>query len=241
MTDEKLDWLMEHNVDICTSLDGDQFNHNNNRTGYDGDSFEKVTYWIQRINEKRKAKQLANIGALLTVTKENLKHYKKIIDTYTSLHLDGIFLRWLNPYGFAASLKEEIAYESEQWLEFYKDSLDYIIEINKSGKVFRENITAIYLMKIFNERDPAFMDIRSPSGIAVGGVAYNYDGKVYASDESRMLGRMGIDDFLMTDMQETGQETYTAMMNSDITKIAVQSSCLDGLPGYNDHPYKPYL
>jgi len=55
-------------------------------------------------------------------------------------------------------------------------------------------------MKIFYDKDPGFMDIRSPSGIAIGGVAYNYDGKVYASDESRMLGRMGIDDFKMTDM-----------------------------------------
>ena len=30
-------------------------------------------------------------------------------------------------------------------------------------------------------------------------------------------------------------------MTSDITKVAVQSSCLDGLPGYNDHVYKTYL
>ncbi len=241
MTDEKLQWLMDHGVDICTSLDGDQVNHNNNRTWYDGNSFEKVTYWIKKINKKREEANMRKIWALLTVTKENLKDYDKIIDTYVELGLDGIFLRWLNPYGFAASLKEEIAYDSEEWLDFYKKSLDYIIEINKSGTEFRENITGIYLMKIFNQTDPAFMDIRSPSGIAVWGVAYNYDGKVYASDESRMLWRMGIDDFLMTEMKETWEETYTAMMKSDITKIAVQSSCLDGLPAYNDHVYKQYL
>lgn len=232
---------MENNVDICTSLDGDQLNHNNNRTGYDWDSFEKVTYWIKRINQKREEKNLKKIWALLTATKENLPDYIKIIDAYIELWLDSIFLRWLNPYWFAASLAEEIWYKDKQWLDFYKKSLDYIIEINKSGKMFRENITTIYLMKIFNNLDPAFMDIRSPSGIAVWGVAYNYDGKVYASDESRMLGRMGIDDFLMTDMLETGEETYKAMINSDITKIAVQSSCLDGLSWYNDHVYKPYI
>ena len=45
----------------------------------------------------------------------------------------------------------------------------------------------------------------------------------------------------MTDMLEDGKKTYEAMMNSDICKIAVQSSCLDGLPGYNDHAYKPYM
>jgi hypothetical protein len=56
-----------------------------------------------------------------------------------------------------------------------------------------------------------------------------------------MLGRMGIDDFLMTDLKETGELTYRAMMDADITKIATQSSCLDGLPGYNDHVYKTYI
>jgi len=50
-----------------------------------------------------------------------------------------------------------------------------------------------------------------------------------------------MDDFLMTEPQESGQQNYETMMKSDITKIAVQSSTLDGLPGYNDHVYKPYL
>jgi len=63
---------------------------------------------------------------------------------------------------------ETLAYESDEWIEFYKKSLDYIIEINKQGKQFREQITGIYLQKIFNSFDPAFMDIRSPSGIAIG-------------------------------------------------------------------------
>jgi len=52
---------------------------------------------------------------------------------------------------------------------------------------------------------------------------------------------MGIDDFFMANLEEDGEDTYKAMMNSDITKIAVLSSTLDGLPGYNDHVYKPYI
>jgi hypothetical protein len=60
-------------------------------------------------------------------------------------------------------LKKELAYESDEWIDFYKKSLDYIIEINKSGTFFMESITRVYLAKIFNPRDPAFMDIRSPS------------------------------------------------------------------------------
>ena len=241
MTEEKLSWLLDHGVDICTSLDGDELTHNHNRAGYDGNSFQMVTYWMKRVSEEKQKRNMGKIGALLTVTKETLPKYKEIIDTYISFDFDGIFLRWLNPYGFAASDLKNLAYESEEWIEFYKKSLDYIIEKNKQGIFFRENITTIYLMKIFNPQDPAFMDIRSPSGIAVWGVAYNYDGKIYASDESRMLGRMWIHDFWMADIQETGEQSYKAMIQSDITKIAIQASTLDGLPWYNDYVYKPYL
>jgi sulfatase maturation enzyme AslB (radical SAM superfamily) len=241
MTEEKLKWLLDKWVDICTSLDGDEITHNHNRSGYEGNSFEKVTYWLKRVDEEKKKRDMWGVWALLTVTKETLPRNRKIIDTYIELGISGIFLRWLNPYGFAASDIETLAYEKEQWIDFFKDSLDYIIELNKKGTRFTEYMTVIYLQKIFNSYDPNFMDIRSPSGIAIWWVAYNYDGKVYASDESRMLGRMGMEDFLMTEMKETWEDTYRAMINSDITKIAVQSSCLDGLPGYNDHVYKPYL
>lgn len=242
MTEEKMSWLLDNWVDVCTSLDGDQVTHNNNRTGYqEGNSFETVTYWMKRLQEEKTKRNMWRVWALLTATKETLPKYKDIIDTYVSLWLEWIFLRWLNPYGFASAQMEKLAYESWEWIDFYKSSLDYIIELNKSGVDFKENITSIYLMKIFNAIDPAFMDIRSPSGIAIGGVAYNYDGKIYASDESRMLGRMGDDSFLMANGDKTWKDNYQEMINSDITKIAVQSSTLDGLPWYNDHVYKPYL
>jgi len=241
MTEDKLEWLLDNWVDICTSLDWDEVSHNNSRAWFDGNSFEKVSYWMKRVDEEKQKRWMWKIWALLTATKETLPRYKEIIDTYRALWLDGIFLRWLNPYGFAASDLQTLAYESDDWIKFYRKSLDYIIEINKQWEMFREQITSVYLQKIFNARDPAFMDIRSPSGIAVGWVAYNYDGKIYASDESRMLWRMGIDDFLMTEPLWSWQENYTAMMKSEITKIAIQSSTLDGLPWYNDHVYKPYL
>jgi sulfatase maturation enzyme AslB (radical SAM superfamily) len=32
MTEEKLTWLLDNGVDICTSLDGDEMSHNNSRT-----------------------------------------------------------------------------------------------------------------------------------------------------------------------------------------------------------------
>lgn len=241
MTEDKLNWLLDNWVDICTSLDWDEITHNWNRIWLEDNSFQKVTYWMRRVDEEKQKRWMWKIGALLTVTKETLPKYKKIIDTYISLGLDSIFLRWLNPYWFAEANLKNLAYKTQDWLDFYKKSLDYIIEINKSWKYFRESITSVYLMKIFNEVDPAFMDIRSPSGLVIGCVAYMYDWKIYTSDEWRMLWRMWIDDFYLTKVSDNPQKTYEEIINNSVTKTVIQASTLDGLPGYNDHVYKPYI
>lgn len=241
MTEEKLSWLLDRWVDICTSLDGDELTHNSNRVWLEDNSFQKVTYWMKRVDEEKQKRWMWKVWALLTVTKETLPRYKEIIDTYISLWLDWIFLRWLNPYWFAHASFEKLSYKTEDWLDFYKKSLDYILEINKSWKFFKESITSVYLMKIFNSVDPAFMDIRSPAWLVVWWIAYMYDWKVYSSDEWRMLWRMGIQDFYLTTVSDDPEDTYKNIINNDVTKIAIQSSTLDWLPWYNEHVYKPYI
>lgn len=245
MTEEKLQWLLDHNVGISTSLDGDQITHNSQRIWKEGDSYQNVTHWIRRITEesiKRWAGEDFRVGALTTWTKTSIKNYKKIIDTYKELGLQTIGFRWLNPYGFALADREKMEFSYEEFMDFYRDGMDYLLELNKSWYFMREMISCVYLQKILShENAGSFMDIRSPSGVALGTIAYNYDGKVYASDESRMLGRMGINNFLMTPMLETGLQTYQAMAESEITKISAMASTLDGLPGYEESVYKPYL
>ncbi|MFA5917183.1 MAG: His-Xaa-Ser system radical SAM maturase HxsB [Candidatus Gracilibacteria bacterium] len=248
MDDEKMAYIINHNIDVSTSLDGDEETHNFNRTFKEGNSFEKVIYWINRINEEYKNNNIEKrIGALLTVTRKTLDRYKETIDTYVGLGLDGIFLRALNPYGFAASDAKKLGYTMEEFIDFYHKSMKYILELNKKGVRFREKMSAIYLYKILTPIDPNYLDERSPCGACVGQVAYNYDGKVYSCDEGRMLGRMGDDSFMMTDLNEIkfdeypGFEAYNSMIDSETTKIMVQASTLDGLPGYNDSVYKPYI
>jgi uncharacterized protein len=108
------------------------------------------------------------MGALSTWTKKSIKNYKAIIDTYVSLGLGSIGFRWLNPYGFAAIELDEMAFSKDEFLEFYKAGMDYILEINKSGYKISEMISSVYLGKILLNMDGGFMDIRSPSGVAIG-------------------------------------------------------------------------
>ena len=259
MDDEKLNYIIDHNIHISTSLDWDEETHNFNRTFKDGNSYEQVTYWIKKINDKYAeldakipdydGKVLRKVGALVTVTKKTLPKYKELIDTYIALGLDGIFLRPLNPYGFAAADLEKLWYTSEEFIAFYKNSMEYIIKLHKENPElnFREALSTIYLAKMLTDKDPNYLDERSPCWACVWQVAYNFDGKIYSCDEWRMLWRMWDDAFLMVDIKDTDfkefpwHDTYNKMIDSETTKIMVQASTLDWLPGYNDSVYKPYI
>lgn len=242
MDEEKLEYLMKHRVWLSTSLDGTESIHNYNRTFPEGNSYERVAYWIKRINDLyRKNGENTWIWALLTVTKKTLSEPRKVIDTYRSLWLNSIFLRVLNPYGFAAWDLETLGYSYDEFFEFFKNALHYIIELNQSWIPFQESHSKIYLSKILTPYDPNFLDTRSPCGACIGQVAYNYNGKIYSCDEWRMLSRMGDEIFYMTELSSDAGETFRKMWECPTTKAMVQMSTLDGIPWYNDSVYKPYL
>ncbi len=242
MDDEKLAYILEHNIQISTSLDGDKETHNFNRTFKEGNSYEKVTYWIKRINDEYEKRGIpTKVWALLTVTKKGLSKYKEIIDTYISLWLNAIFLRPLNPYWFASADLENLGYSDEEFIDFYKKSMEYIFELNRKWIVIKEHLSWMYLSKILTDGDPNYLDERSPCWACIWQVAYNYDGKIYSCDEWRMLWRMGDQNFFMADVLESWEETYKAMMKSETTKVMVQASTLDGLPWFNESVYKPYI
>jgi sulfatase maturation enzyme AslB (radical SAM superfamily) len=248
MDEEKMDYLIENGINISTSLDWDELLHNENRVLKSWNSFKKVTYWIRRFNEEYEKRWLQNsfweylkVWALLTVTKNSLSKHKEIIDTYVWLWVNWVFLRMLNPYWFALADMKRLSYSSQDFWEFYRKSLDYILELNKDWTNFREQLSSIYLAKMLNPKDPNYLDERSPCWACIWQLAYNYDWKVYTCDEWRMLWRMWIDDFLVWKLTSDPKGDYGNLMNSEITKTMVQSSTIDGLPWYNDDVYKPYI
>src|SRR5690606_28770199 len=125
---------------------------------------------------------------------------------YLKLGFDGIFLRHLSPYGFAIKTKSYGAYNVERWLKFYEEGLDYIIEINKQGVRFTEHVAALMLTKMLTSNDPGFVDLMNPSGAGIGAVVFNYDGDIYASDESRMLREMGDTTFKIGNLNTSSYE-----------------------------------
>ena len=162
---------------------------------------QKATNWIRRINDAY-AKMgldptLYHVEALLTTTRETLPRWKEVVDTYVDLGCRALFLRPVDPFGFADRTAPRVEYPRAEYLDFYRNAVDYMLELNKRGVEILERFAAIFLTKILGGEDPNFLDIRSPCGAGIGQIAYNYDGKVFTCDEGRMLHEMGDGTFLL--------------------------------------------
>ena len=192
LSDDILAFCKANSVLLSTSLDGPAELHNRNRPRPGGNSYELA---VKGIRAAQKALGADRVGALMTTTEASLDRVEEIIDEYVALGLDGIFLRPLSPYGFAVKTKQIKKYDAKRWLEFYKRGLAYILDINRTGKHFFEFYTLLLLRRMFSDTPIGYVDLRSPAGIGLGALVYNYDGKVFASDEGRMLAEMGDNTF----------------------------------------------
>ena len=223
-----------HGIHISTSLDGPEDLHNKNRPRPGKDSYEKV---IKGISLCREVLGRDEVSALMTTTEASLKRGKEIVDEYLKLGFPGIFLRSLSPYGYAIKTKSFAAYQTEQWLDFFKESLDYIIELNRSGIRFQEYCSAIVLSKMLTSSDPGFVDLMSPAGIGISVIVYNYDGSVHPSDESRMLAEMGDNTFKMGNVLT---DSYEQVFSSQALLQPLEDSYTNSVPMCEECAYEPY-
>lgn len=234
LDDEMLAFCRAHAVLFSTSLDGPKDLHNANRPRPGGDSYERAINGIRRAREAL-GKDL--VAALMTTTAASLSRGRDIIDEYVRQGFDGIFLRPLSPYGFAIKTKSYASYDTQRWLSFYLDGLDYIIELNKRGHFFIEQYAATILSKMLTPFDTGYVDLRSPAGIGIAAVVYNYDGDVYASDEGRMLAEMGDKAFRLGNVHT---DSYGDIFAADQLLGPLEASFAASAPMCADCAFEPW-
>jgi len=132
---------------------------------------------------------------------------------------------------------EKIGYGPQDFLDFYRRTLDALIEKNLAGHQMIDRGSAILLAKILSREDPNFLDLRSPCGAGLGQLAYNYDGNVFTCDEGRMMYYMGEEAFLLGNVLE---KSYDELIGNEVVESMCIASCLDVLPGCSDCVYMPY-
>lgn len=234
LDNEALAFAREHDILISTSLDGPEDLHNRNRPRPGRNSHEKATEGIRRA---RTALGHHKVGALMTTTAASLPRVREIIDEYVRLDFGGIFLRPLSPYGFAIKTKSYQSYDQSKWLAFYFEGLDYIIDLNLGGYEFIEHYAAMVLKKMLTPVQTSYVDLMSPAGIGIGAIVYNYDGTVYASDESRMLAEMGDNTFALGNVHN---DDFASIMLGDALLEPLEKSFAGSVPGCSWCAFEPW-
>lgn len=230
LTDEALDLCKQYGVLISTSLDGPAWLHNKNRGK--ADSHERVAAGIARAREVLGHDKVA---ALMTTSELALDFPEEIVDEYVRLDFYSIFLRALNPYGLASANADWARY-TERFMEFYKRAFEHILSINKQGRLMVEEFAAIILRKILTPLCTGFVDLQSPAGIVNSVLVYNYDGYLYASDESRMLAEAG--DYTFRIGPVSG--TYESLIFSPKVKLWSHVWANEALAGCSDCGVRAY-
>ncbi|EPJ3766781.1 His-Xaa-Ser system radical SAM maturase HxsB, partial [Providencia stuartii] len=179
------------------SLDGTESIHNKNRILPNGNSFQLVENNIKKL---QKALGKSHVATVTTVTKALLNSPHLLLDAHQSLEIFDIFIRPISPYGFAKN-KED--YTIDEYLAFYSKLLELVLEKNKQGIPFVEHSAAIHIKRINNPNFAGYADLKSPSGLIFNSLLFNYDGKLYGSDETRMLQKVHPDiDFSIGDIEQ---------------------------------------
>jgi radical SAM protein with 4Fe4S-binding SPASM domain len=130
----------------------------------------------------------------------------------------------------------QIGYEMDAFLDFYRDTLDYILQLNRQGVFIQERQASIFLTKMLTPDDPNYTDCRSPCGSGTATLAYNFDGAIYTCDEGRMAAHMGSDFFKLGDVATSSMSEV--LRHPTVRALAV-ASVQEALPACRDCVYQP--
>ena len=234
LTDDMIPFIKEHNIMISSSLDGPAFIHNQNRHRPQRNSYE-VT--IEGLKKCRENLGEDNISALLTTTNLSLDYPGEIVDEYVQQGFRNIFLRPISPYGFATYNEKKNKYQTEKFLAFYKAAFEKIIDYNIQGYYIREDYATVILKKILTPFPVGYVDLQSPAGMINNVIVFNYDGKIYASDEARMLAEMN--DFTFQ-LGTLGKSTYNNIFYGEKAMKISESWANESLAGCSECAFQPY-
>jgi His-Xaa-Ser system radical SAM maturase HxsB len=230
MDDEKMRFLVDHDVDVCASLDGPADIHDKNKVDADGrGTHAQVVEKIERFSKQFGRK----IHLLPTITKHSLAHPERIIDEYLRLGQGEIALRPVNRIGYACDCWEDIGYTAGEFNVFYTKAMEYMMKLNTSGPYISERTARTILTKVLLKKDPGMVDMMNPCGAARAVMSYAPDGGCYPTDEARML-----EDNIFR-LGNIMDESFDKMLNNENLIYLLSAGCSD-LWNYRS-VYSPWL
>jgi His-Xaa-Ser system radical SAM maturase HxsB len=237
MDEATLAYCKKEGIGLSSSLDGPKEIHDRHRVMRTGEgSYDR---FMENLKLAKSVLGEDAVSPLMTATQEGLSHFNEIIDEYAAHRFQGIFLRHVNPYGYAQSdeHRQSFDYPMEDFVEACKKALFHIIELNLAGIPLVEGYACILLSRILTPFATGFVDLQSPIGAGINGVIYDYNGDVYPCDEARMLAKMGDRRFYLGNVN---RDSYLDIFTSPVLQELIEVSCVETLPGCHSCPLQPF-
>ncbi|MFW5847122.1 MAG: radical SAM protein [Nanoarchaeota archaeon] len=175
MNDYHLNFFKKNKISVHTSLDGDEIIHDTNRG--------KGTYELVSTNIKKLVENKIKVNVSATVSRFSLKKPKEIVDTYLSLGLNYINLRYLHKLGDGNKQWNLLSYNPEEYLDFYKKVILYLIKLNFQGINIVEGNAMFFFHKIFSPEKVEMYSL--PCNGVCKQLLYDPKGEIYTCDEGR--------------------------------------------------------
>lgn len=229
---EALDFLRLHKFSVSISLDGPKYIHDANRIDFaENGTYDTV---MSNIVKAREYVGYDHVGALMTAAKTSIGHFPEIVDEYVRRGFDQIVFRALNPYGRCISNWDSIGYPIEDFIASFKEGLDHIINLNKKGIRIMEGYSRLLLSRMLTSFPTGYVDLQSPAGAGISGVIYDYDGRIYACDEGRMLSEMGDEKLYLGNVSDD----YQTVFNGTALREIIRNSIVETIPMCHDCAYR---
>jgi His-Xaa-Ser system radical SAM maturase HxsB len=213
---------------VSTSIDGGLTTHDTQRT----QNPEKALQFFNNLEKAARRLGAGKLSALPTIDTQNPPDFETLVSTYEKFSISSIYLRPINYQGFARRKKIR-GDEAQLWNTLHADFIDFIIERNfRTKRVVEEYYFSHCLKRVLRSGEDGHVDLRNPNLFATDYIVIDYDGKLYPTDECRMLSRIGHID-LSVGHVSTGIDSGKAMALSASSMNNYDPDCIHC-------PYQPF-
>ncbi|PHR60221.1 MAG: His-Xaa-Ser system radical SAM maturase HxsB [Robiginitomaculum sp.] len=192
-----VDIISAEDVFVSSSLDGSPDLHRKQRTNTKSqtDEFFKNFSRVGELIGDR-------LSALPTLDSKNLPAPSDFLDTFDHYNMRSVFLRPVVYHGFARKRHPTSKDHQSVWQKFYEACIYEMIarNIGETSDFYEEYYLTLILKRLLRPGEDNHIDLRSPNWLGYDHQLIDYDGRIYPSDEARMMARTGQVDLSIGDV-----------------------------------------
>lgn len=195
---------------ISTSLDGDRLTHERQRTHDAG----RTDAFFSNLEEAVRRFGSGKVSALPTINVVNPPDFNELLDNFERYQLNSVYLRPINHQGFARKIDQGDDVLS-RWNKLHSDFIDLLIARNhRTGRMMEEYYFSQCLKRVLRLGTDDHVDLRNPNFFAADYVVIDHDGRLYPTDEARMLSRIGRVDLSVGDVAVGIDRAKVSILNA---------------------------